>query len=200
LERAQRRATSVEQHTAAIDGAIAETRGILSTFSAMLRISEVEAGVRRSGFKTVNLTALMTDVMEFCEPLAEEKGLLLSMEVDGFGSTEMMGDPSLLFEAIGNLVDNAIKFTPSGGKITVRVFRNDETFEITVSDTGLGIAAAERQAVLRRFYRAEKSRHMPGNGLGLSLVAAISRLHGLQLLIEDASPGCRVILRRNRAT
>jgi signal transduction histidine kinase len=198
LERAQRRATTIEQHTVAIDGAITETKGILSTFSAMLRISEVEAGVRRSGFKTVNLTALVADVMEFCEPLAEERGLSLSMEVDGFGSAEMMGDPSLLFEAIGNLVDNAIKFTPSDGRITVRVFRNDETLEITVSDTGPGIAAAEREAVLRRFYRAEKSRHASGSGLGLSLVAAVSRLHGLQLLLEDASPGCRVILRRIR--
>ena len=130
--------------------------------------------------------------------MAEERGLSLSMEVDGFGSAEMMGDPSLLFEAIGNLVDNAIKFTPSDGRITVRVFRNDETLEITVSDTGPGIAAAEREAVLRRFYRAEKSRHASGSGLGLSLVAAVSRLHGLQLLLEDASPGCRVILRRIR--
>jgi len=102
-----------------------------------------------------------------------------------------------LFEAIGNLVDNAIKFTPAGGRVTVRVFREKENLGITVADTGPGIPAEERDSVLRRFYRAERSRHTPGSGLGLTLVAAVARLHGLRLLIEDAKPGCRVTLSRN---
>lgn len=195
LERAQRRSTSVQEYANAVEEAVAETRGLLSTFSAMLRISEIEAGVRRSGFSTVDLATLAKDVIEFCEPLAEQKAVSLTTEV---APTEMMGDASLLFEAIVNLLDNAIKFTPSGGKVALRIFQNGDVLEISVSDTGPGIALVEREAVLRRFYRAEKSRHTPGSGLGLSLVAAVARLHGLQLLIEDASPGCRITLRRNR--
>jgi signal transduction histidine kinase len=135
-------------------------------------------------------------VTEFYDPLAERKGVSFSLETGGARPAEMAGDPSLLFEAIGNLVDNAIKFTPSGGRVTVRVFRENGNLGIAVADTGPGIPAEEREAVLRRFYRAERSRHTPGSGLGLSLVAAVARLHGLHLVIEDAKPGCRVTLRR----
>jgi signal transduction histidine kinase len=109
----------------------------------------------------------------------------------------MRGDPSLLFEAISNLIDNAIKFTPAGGRITVRIDKERERLGIVVADSGPGIPAAEREAVLRRFYRTEKSRHAPGTGLGLSLVAAVARLHGLDLAIDDAEPGCRVTLWRD---
>jgi signal transduction histidine kinase len=195
LERAHRRATSAEEYGAAITEAIEETGDILATFGAMLRLSEIEAGVRRAGFKPVDLAVVATDVMEFCEPLAEEKGIGLSSEMDRMGRSEIMGDPDLLFEAILNLVDNSIKFTPTGGKVTLRVVQNAGALDISVSDTGPGIPEAEREAVLRRFYRAEKSRHAPGSGLGLSFVAAVARLHGMQLLIDDASPGCRVTLR-----
>jgi signal transduction histidine kinase len=134
------------------------------------------------------------DVAEFYEPVAEGKGISLTLEPAG-APPEMAGDPSLLFEAIGNLVDNAIKFTPSGGQVAIRTFGGGGCLGIEVSDTGQGIAKAERDAVLRRFYRAEKSRHTQGSGLGLSLVAAVARLHGLELAIEDAIPGCRVTLR-----
>jgi signal transduction histidine kinase len=112
----------------------------------------------------------------------------------------MAGDPSLLFEAIGNLVDNAIKFTPSGGRVTLRIIRANENLGVIVTDTGPGIPAEEREAVLRRFYRAERSRHTPGSGLGLSLVAAVAKLHGLDLVIEDAKSGCRMTLRREGAS
>jgi signal transduction histidine kinase len=196
LERARRRAASADEYAAAVGEAIAETKGILSTFGAMLRISEVEDGARRAGFTTLDLATLAADVTEFYDPLAESKGVSFSLEAEGAEPAKMAGDPSLLFEAIGNLVDNAIKFTPSGGRVTVRVFRENENLGIAVTDTGPGIPAEEREAVLRRFYRAEKSRHTPGSGLGLSLVAAVARLHGLHLVIEDAKPGCRVTLRR----
>src|ERR1700736_324157 len=189
LERAGRRA-------AAVDEAIGETKAVLSTFGAMLRISEVEDGARRAGFKTLDLAAIAADVMEFYQPLAEAKGVSFSLKDESTGSGRIAGDPSLLFEAIGNLVDNAIKFTPSGVRVTVRVFCENERLGIIVADTGPGIPAEEREAVLRRFYRAERSRHTPGSGLGLSLVAAVARLHGLDLVIEDAKPGCRVTLRR----
>jgi signal transduction histidine kinase len=196
LERARRRAASVDEYASAVDDAVVETRGILSTFGAMLRISEVEDGARRAGFTMLDLAMLAADVTEFHDPVAESKGVLLSLHIEGAGPVEMAGDPSLIFEAIGNLLDNAIKFTPSAGRVTVCVFRTNENLGISVADTGPGIPAEERDAVLRRFFRSERSRHTPGSGLGLSLVAAVARLHGLHLVIEDAKPGCRVTLRR----
>jgi signal transduction histidine kinase len=200
LERAGRRAGSVDEFAAAVDEAIVETKAVLSTFGAMLRISEVEDGARRTGFTALDLAALAADVTEFYEPLAEGKGVSFSLKDESGRSAKMAGDPSLLFEAIGNLVDNAIKFTPSGGRVTVLVLRENENLSVIVTDTGPGIPAEEREAVLRRFYRAERSRHTPGSGLGLSLVAAVARLHSLDLVIEDAKPGCRVTLRREGAS
>jgi signal transduction histidine kinase len=194
LERAQRRAASAGEYAAAVEAAIVETQGILATFSAMLRIAEVEDGARRAGFTRLDLAQVAADVTELYDPLAEAKGVTLALKTAGPGPVEIPGDPSLLFEAIGNLVDNAIKFTPAGGCVTVRVFQEDGRRGVAVADTGPGIPAAEREAVLRRFYRAEKSRHTPGSGLGLSLVAAVAKLHGLRLTIEDAHPGCRVTL------
>jgi signal transduction histidine kinase len=195
LERARRRSNSAEEYADAVDEGIAETRVILSTFSALLRISEVEDGARRAGFTALDLAKVVADVIEFYDPLAEAKGVVLSLE--SAGSVEISGDPSLLFEAISNLVDNAIKFVAPGGRVTVRTFRRNEHLSVAVTDTGPGIAADEREAVLRRFHRAEKSRHTAGTGLGLSLVAAVARLHGLKLEIDDANPGCRVTLWRD---
>ena len=103
----------------------------------------------------------------------------------------MRGDPSLLFEAVGNLVDNALKFTPPGGRVRCAPLPPYALgFEVT--DIRPGIPAEQREAVLRRFYRAEQSRHTPGSGLGLALVAAVARLHGMDLSITDAAPGCMV--------
>ena len=134
---------------------------------------------------------------EFQGPVAEEKGVALEFErplPPLQAPLALLGDPSLLFEAIGNLVDNAIKFTPPGGRIVVRAFAGKGRIGVSVSDTGPGIPESEREAVLRRFHRLEKSRHTPGSGLGLSLVSAVARLHGFDLRIEGANPGCRVTL------
>lgn len=196
LERARRRATSADEYADAVDEAVVESKGILATFGALLRISEVEAGARRGGFTTVDLNTVAADVTDFYEPLAEHKDISLSLETDDV-SAEMAGDPNLLFEAVGNLVDNAIKYTPSGGRVTLRIFGRNDRLGIEVSDTGPGIPEAERGMALRRFHRLEKCRHTPGSGLGLSLVAAVAKLHGLHLAIEDANPGCRVTLRRD---
>ena len=193
LERTRRHATTAEAYAIAVDEAIAETKGILATFSALLRIAEVEGGARRAGFEILDLNTVAADVAEFYEPVAEGKGISLSLE-SAPTPAKMAGDPSLLFEAIGNLVDNAIKFTPAGGGVAIRTLNDGGHLGVEVDDTGPGIAKAERDAVLRRFYRAEKSRHEQGSGLGLSLVAAVARLHGLDLAIEDAMPGCRVSL------
>jgi signal transduction histidine kinase len=197
LERGHRRANSVNEYAATVSEAINETKVVLATFAAMLRIAEVEDGARRAGFTTVDLATVATDVMELYEPFAEVNGISLSLETDGHDAIALRGDPSLLFEAIGNLVDNAIKFTPSGGAVTVRIFQEKTRLGVAVSDTGPGIPVDKREAVLQRFYRIEKGRTTPGSGLGLALVAAVARLHGLQLTIEDASPGCRVTLWTN---
>jgi signal transduction histidine kinase len=189
LERARRRAATVDEYAAAVDEGIEETRGLLKTFTALLRISEVEDSVRRAGFVPVNLVEIAKDVVEFYEPYADEQNVTLTFRADIDAAQPISGDPSLLFEAIGNLVDNAIKFTPGGGRVTVRVFHHDRTLGVAIEDTGPGIADAERDAVLRRFYRAEKSRSAPGHGLGLSLVAAVARLHRMELIIEDGRPG-----------
>jgi signal transduction histidine kinase len=197
LERARRRAGSIGDYGTAVDDAIDETKGILATFSALLRISEVEDGMRRSGFTNLDLATVAADVGEFYDPLAEAKGVSLQVDNDRTSGARISGDPSLMFEAIGNLVENAIKFTPPGGRVTLRSFDGKGRLGIEIVDTGPGIPAAERELVLRRFYRGEKSRHSPGSGLGLSLVTAVARLHGLGFTIEDANPGCRVLLWRD---
>jgi signal transduction histidine kinase len=196
LERARRRASSQEEYAAAVDQAIAETKDVLGTFSALLRIAEVEDGARRAGFTKVSLAQVAADAVEFHAPVAEERGITLTLETDSPVSTELSGDPSLLFEALSNLVDNAIKFTPGGGRVRVRTFHGKGRCGVTVTDTGPGIPASERDAVVRRFHRLEKSRHTPGSGLGLSLVAAVAKLHGLALTIDSNFPGCSVTLTR----
>jgi signal transduction histidine kinase len=199
LERVRRRDATADEYVAAVDEAIVETKGILATFNALLRIAEIEAGARRAGFETLDLAMVATDVAELYEPVAESKGIVLRLENDAGEAckTEMAGDPSLLFGAIGNLVDNAIKYTPPGGRIVLRTLCRRDRLGIQVTDTGPGIPEAERAAALRRFHRVEKCRSTPGSGLGLSLVAAVAKLHGLDLAIEDAQPGCRVTLWRD---
>ncbi|MDQ0470539.1 sensor histidine kinase [Labrys wisconsinensis] len=194
LERAQRRAATPADYAEGIDEAIGETRGILKTFGALLRISEVEDGVRRSGFTRVDLAEVTSDVVEFYEPFSEEKGVALQLAADSEPLPDFSGDRNLLFEAFGNLIDNAIKFTPAGGSVRVRSFREGDRVGVTVSDTGPGIPSEEQDAVLRRFYRAEKSRHRPGNGLGLSLVAAVARLHGMDVVFGGEAAGCSITL------
>jgi signal transduction histidine kinase len=192
LERAHRRAGSAEQYAAAIDEAIQDVRGVLKTFAAMLRIAEVESGARRAGFTSADLSQITADVVEFYEPMAEAKGIMLSLECDA--AVAMRGDPSLLFEAVGNLVDNALKFTPLGGRVNVRSFAGAGKVGVEVTDSGPGVPAEQREAVLRRFYRAEQSRHTLGSGLGLALVAGVAGLHGMTVEIGDANPGCRIAL------
>ena len=138
-----------------------------------------------------NLSRVAADTVELYEPMAEEKGVTLEL-ISHSAPAVMRGDPNLLFEAMANLVDNALKFTPFGGRITIRTFATVRGLGFEVADDGPGIPRDEREAVLLRFYRAEESRHAPGSGLGLALVAAVARLHGMDLSITDAAPGCMV--------
>ena len=180
----------------AADDAIVETKGILVTFAALLRIAEVESGARRAGFTALDLNTVAADVSELYEPVAEANGITLSLEPAIGTVPKIAGDPSLLFEALSNLVDNGVKYSPAGSRLTVRVFAGVGRVGVEVRDTGPGIPEAEREAVLGRFHRVGKCRSTPGTGLGLSLVAAIAKLHDLHLAIEDARPGCCVVLWR----
>jgi signal transduction histidine kinase len=196
LERTRRRAGSVDDYVAAIDEATLETKSLLKTFAAIMRISEVESGARRAGFTDADLTEVVHDAVELYEPVAEERGVRLVRLASEDNPVVMRGDPSLLFEAVANLVDNALKFTPRGGSVTVCGFARSGTIGVEVADTGPGISPDESTSVLRRFYRAETSRNTPGSGLGLALVAAVARLHGMDLAIGDARPGCRITIAR----
>ncbi|MFC6296686.1 HAMP domain-containing protein [Pseudomonas sp. CCM 7893] len=193
LERAQRRGLDQAQYAASIDSALTEAKGLLLTFKALLRISEIENSARRSHFAPVDLNLIAADAAELYEPLAEERGIRLTVD-NSQAPAVMAGDPQLLFDALCNLLDNAIKFSPDHSHVRVSVIADGAAVGVRVEDNGPGIPQAEREAVLRRLYRAESSRHTPGNGLGLSMVSAVARLHDMKLTVSDAAPGCRVDL------
>lgn len=193
LERAQRRASTVEEFREATAQATEEISELLRTFNALLRISEIEAGARRAGFSHVALAQVLADAIDLYQPLAEEKNVSLQLSgTAAHADLTLWGDASLLFDAFANLIDNAIKFVPPSGHIEVQL--DAEQHAISVTDNGPGIPISERKAVLNRFHRNEPSRSTPGNGLGLSLVAVIAQLHDMKIDITDAAPGCRVTL------
>jgi signal transduction histidine kinase len=168
----------------------AEVDEVLDRFRAILRISELEARARRAGFVRADLADIIRSVVELYQPLAEASGIWLSAATEPGAIVQM--DPMLMIEALSNLVDNAIKFSPQGGSVQIRISGGKDAPAIVVQDSGSGISAAEREAVLQRFYRAERNRMTPGTGLGLSIVAAIARLHGFDLTLADANPGLLV--------
>jgi signal transduction histidine kinase len=176
-----------------VEQGIAEADQLLATFAALLRIARIEAGGHKARFKPVDLAALVGDAAELYEALAEEKQLRFSTRVDA--SVSLEGDRDLLFQALTNLIDNAIKYTPAGGEVSLELMRVGKTADIAVSDTGSGIAETERDKVGQRFYRLESSRNTPGSGLGLSLVKAVAKLHRATLLLEDNAPGLKATLR-----
>jgi signal transduction histidine kinase len=175
-----------------LDEAIAETDALLGRFKAILRISEFENQSRRAGFRQVNLLALLGQAADLYRPLAAEKGLAL--ETVAHSSASVLADPDLLLEALVNLIDNAIKFTPPGGAIYLALALAPEGPELVVIDNGPGVPPEERTAVTRRFYRSRRDQARPGAGLGLSIVAAIAHLHGFALVLEDAEPGLRAAI------
>src|SRR3981081_1070185 len=189
LERGRTNATTVEQLQAVADKAIANIDQSLTIITALLRLAEIENSRRSAAFSTVPLHELLRAVCDLYEPIAENKNVNLRVEVEH--RLGVRGDRDLLFEAVANLVDNAIKFTPEGGKVEIRLLRGEGETIVRVTDTGPGIGEQEREAVLRRFYRSDKIRSTPGVGLGLNLVAAIVKLHGFRLAIFSG-PGCRV--------
>lgn len=188
LERALSSNPGSAEVTATLGAAIEDVDHILGTITAILRIAEVQHGQRRAGFRDVDLVDVVREATDLYEPIAEEKGIALDLRVEKVSSAR--GDGDLLFEALSNLLDNAIKFTPKGGRVEVSVQERDLGPSIRVKDSGPGIAAADFTKVVRRFYRADRSRRTPGTGLGLSLVASIVRLHGFGLVLDDRETGC----------
>jgi signal transduction histidine kinase len=182
-----------ERRHETIERAIAETDSMLATFSALLSIADAEAGTSRGNLLPVDLVALGHDVAELYEPLVEEQGLLFETSLDG--PATVSGNRQLLFQAIGNLIDNATKYGAGGGRVSLAVHNGAGGPEVVVADRGPGIPETDRARVLERFVRLDSSRSTPGNGLGLSLVAAIARLHDAALKLDDNAPGLRVTLR-----
>jgi signal transduction histidine kinase len=170
----------------------AEIDEVLERFIAILRLSEIETRARSAGFSTVDAAAILRQAGDLYQPLADEAGVGLSVAAEPGATIE--ADPKLLFEAVSNLVDNAIKFTGSGGRVWLRLETRAGRPRIVVEDDGPGVAPNERTAVLQRFYRSERDQLTPGSGLGLSIVAAIVRLHRFGLELEDAQPGLRVVI------
>ena len=189
LERGRTNATSLEQLQGVVDRSIAGIDQALTIVTALLRLAEIENSRRSAGFGEVALDDMLEEIGDIYEPIAENKNIALRIEASRH--LTVRGDRDLLVEAVANLVDNAIKFTPEGGKVSIELARGEGAVVVRVTDTGCGINASERDAVQRRFYRSDKIRNTPGVGLGLNLVAAIVKLHGFHLKIF-AGPGCRV--------
>lgn len=171
----------------ALDQVLDETDTLMARFRALLRISELEDHQRRSGFVELAPEALLQEIHAFYAPLAEEKGQWLQLEVAP-ELPSVVGDRGLLFEAIGNLLDNAIRFAPEGGRVQLSARAEAGATCIVVEDSGPGIAEAERELVFQRFHRSEASQG-GGFGLGLSIVAAIAGLHGFRLGVGQSPLG-----------
>lgn len=164
---------------------INECDSILGTFQALLRISRIENQRQTTHFTSINLTNLLDDVVELYEPLAQEKQQEITLQSENI---QITAERDLLFQCITNLLDNAIKYTPQKGNITVTLQQKDQHAILEISDTGRGITDAQKEKVFQRFYRGDAMRCTPGNGLGLSLVAAIIKLHGGTITLHDHAP------------
>jgi signal transduction histidine kinase len=175
---------------AEIDGAVADVDSVIRIFNALLRLAEIDTGLRRSDFVEVDVAEVASKAVEFYLPAAELKGLTLTFK--DVGPVRIAGDRLLLAQAVNNLIDNALKYASEGGKVTVEIARPAPALVgILVTDDGPGIPDAEKPKVAQRFYRGDTSRGTPGVGLGLSLVEAIAKLHGGSLELADNHPGLR---------
>jgi len=171
----------------AVDQIIHEADGLLATFNALLRIARIEYSEQRKGFKSVDLNSILYDLQELYEPLIEEKGQRFNVEISQ--TMEISADRDMLFQAFANLLDNAIKYTPNEGEITIRSVKEGVNWYVEISDNGPGIPEEAHEKVVQRFYRLDQSRTTPGSGLGLALVFAVLKLHKLGLSFSDNKPG-----------
>jgi len=172
--------------------ALIEADHLLATFGALLRIARIESGTHDREWVDIPLRPLLHDAWELYQAVGEEKNITVTLRK---ASGHLRGDRDLLFQAVCNLLDNAIKYSPPGSEVTLDVTATADSISISIADEGPGIPEAERGKVLDRFYRSASVTTIPGSGLGLSLVSAIACHHGGQLLLEDNAPGLRVTLR-----
>ncbi|MFN4017437.1 MAG: sensor histidine kinase [Reyranella sp.] len=193
LEDARERATTTADYSAATDAAIEEADALLETFSALLRIAQVEAGAQKSAFAAFDVSALLKSLGETYQPVAEDSDRTLEVQVEP--GAMLTGDRQLIAQLVSNLLENALRHTPEGTNVRLGLHRQGNGFEIEVADNGPGIPASEHDKVFDRFYRLDRSRSTSGSGLGLAMVKAIAGLHGLTIRLEDAKPGLRVVLK-----
>jgi len=189
LEKAYHGRRMAEDDQSLIGDTIADLDAVLRIFSSITRIAQIETQARKGAFRTVNLVEIASEVVELYDAAAEQDGTRLT--VVGDAEVLVTGDRDLIFDAIANLVDNAIKHGRPGGQVVVANENIDGGPVISIADDGAGIPAGEYEHVFKRFYRLEHSRYTPGNGLGLSLVAAVARLHGARIEMLDNAPGLK---------
>ena len=165
---------------------------MLRIFASIVRIAQIETQARKGGFRTVNLVEIAGEVVELYDAAAEQDST--SLKLTGDREVLVTGDRDLIFDAIANLVDNALKHGRHGGEVVVACENVEGQRLISITDDGPGIPPCEHEHVFKRFYRLEQSRYTPGNGLGLSLVAAVARLHGARIELLPSAPGLKVKL------
>ena len=192
LEDAAAHAEGADELRSAAERAVADLDGVTQVFEALLRIAEIEAGARRSAFARLDAAPLLAGLADLYGAAADERGLRL--ELEAHEALPLLGDAALLQQALANLLDNALKFSPPGGRLRLCGDRQDGRVRLTVSDEGPGIPEEDRARATERFFRGEAARHTPGFGLGLALAQAVAVLHGGALLLEDAGPGLKAVL------
>jgi signal transduction histidine kinase len=192
LEDAALHASTAAELRAAVERAVSDLDGVTAVFQALMRIAEIEVGARRSAFAEVDLGPVLADLTELYGAVAEAHGLALELRVPD--TLVILGDRDMLQQAVANLLDNAIKFSPDGGRICLSAEREGRQVRLVVADQGPGIPEADRPRAAERFFRGEAARSTPGSGLGLALVQAVALLHEGTLSLEDAHPGLRAII------
>lgn len=186
IEELQKQSPKHEEYTKLL----AEADQILGTFNALLRISRIETEQQRSQFKSILLDEILRDVIEFYEPLAEEKHISMSINLDAMS---FHGDRDLLFQAFANILDNAIKYTPEHGEVNIMLKQDAKNTIVIIENNGNTLEEKDLPKIFERFYRADKSRSKPGTGLGLSLVSAVISLHGGRIFAQNTQNGLQII-------
>ncbi|HXW19591.1 MAG TPA: ATP-binding protein [Roseiarcus sp.] len=192
LETVRSEPSDLAKYEKAVDAASGDINNILETFSALLRIGEIETGARRAGFQDVDLAAIALEVAEAFQPAAADEGKVLTFELGE--RLPMVGDRELLTQMTANLIDNSIRHTPPGSHIEVKSLKAEGARRLIVADDGPGVRPSERGRIFERFFRVDSSRATPGDGLGLSLVAAIAGLHDATVAALDNEPGLKIVI------
>jgi signal transduction histidine kinase len=194
LDIARRSAKTTADFRAAVEDALGDIEGIMETFDALLRITQIEAGARRARFASIDLGSVLDDVAEVYAAVAEDAGHHLTWADRRWKPAVIKGDRELLVQLFANLIENAIRHCPPGTRIAMSLHDEPGAFRAELTDDGPGIPESEREKVFRRLYRLELARSTPGSGLGLTLVAAIAELHQAHIALADQAPGLRVAI------